>query len=212
MKKRVNSNVGILIILLFSLICFFLDYSFVSDKIGADNFFIDFINGKRDEVKIEYSVLSNEEALSVGSNLYDLICDYYSYYGPVIYDGNGKNIYFVKDDKGMFSVFTGEGYSVSRYSRLDVNKLKMYTSSNFVDSYISKNNFVYFNGNYYHKSYPRAIDSSYVDTKLEVVSISSDELLFNAISSYNSSNVKTDRFRVINSDGYWVIDEFIMPY
>lgn len=68
------------------------------------------------------------------------------------------------------------------------------------------------NGSVYFEQTDRGEDSTYISTKItDVKSVSNDEIVFNAQSSYSDGRTLNSDFSLVNSGGTWKIGKFELP-
>ena len=239
-KKIVDTNLGILLICLFSSIFTLVDFLIV-DKIldshnkceectkcdikdnGVNKDNASVIDGGKSE-----ELLSESEALMIGKELFDKMGRYYIYYGPVEYDADGDTVHYRKNDDGSFTVLDADSIDGNfvQYAKLDADKLREIANDDFINKYVQNGKFSEYAGGYYIEIGGRASTISYIDTELKVISITSDKIVFDAISSYFADDsernhvsvedakkdYKTNAFELVLENNQWKISSFTKVY
>ena len=233
-NKEVNTNSGILMILIFSVLFILFDfciigahidgYPFNELSIGISNKTIE-KNDSGNKDDSNESILSEEDALSIGKTLFDKMGGYYLGNGPKEIDSNGKIVGYLKNDDGSFYV-TDNSDGLASYFKLDKEELRMIATEDYINDYVARD-YIYYNGEYYMSNGDRGANISYYDTKLNIIRNSADTIIFDAVSSYFSDfsyhdglvsaedapkETKTNTFRIVMEDGKWKISEFHKVY
>lgn len=219
-KKWINPNMGILVVLLFAAVCTLVDYIIINKALRKYESNSDTTVDKGNSI-INNDILSEEKALVIGKDIFYTISDYYLHYGPI-----EQGVDYVKNDDGSFSVLN-DSDSLIKYKKLDIDKLSLIASSEYIKTYCSDSIFDEYNGDYYRPEGGRGSNISYIDTELKVVSIEKDALVFDAISSYFADDseringvsyesakkeYKTNTFKLIYESGTWKVSKFTRAY
>ena len=219
-KNKSNLGLCILIVLLIVVICFLVCF---------------ILFRKKDNVIVDDNVMTSEEALSIGYDLYDKVSDIYIHHGgdvdkTVSSDGDVKYVYYIKNSDGSFSTSETNNFNGTRdfpYVKLVINDFRFILSDDMFKDFCSEFSISEYQGSYYRVDGDRGSIFGYAGTELKVVSISNDKLVFDAVSSYylnyndaiNSVpiteaqiEVKTNRFELIFENGIWKVNKFTMAY
>lgn len=234
LKKNVNTNLGITIILVFAAI--FTIVSFYIVGAYMDGYPFNELSGnivdnsdnviEDSDLDSNEALLSEQEALAIGNYLYEKAAK--SYYG--IYETEGfsessgpQYVYYTMNDDSSFSIDENGGYR-----KLLVDDMKaVFTYEMFEKLYYIKNAYyiVGIDNNYYMESLGVGGNPTYVESKLSIDSIENDTIVFNVNSYYDYSDyvneldskddvikVETSKFTLEKEDGKWKVSEFTLPF
>ena len=163
---------------------------------------------KDNSFKNNDEVISNEEAITIGNELYKKINDIYFLEFPI-----DSELFIIGDD----------GYT---YSKFDYeSEVKKYISSNFETKIKEEISIIGKDGVYYVADVGRGSNQYYCDSSLAIESIDANKIVFKTTISYDNvgtgpyksecSNhidyTKTEQFIIVKENGNWVIDQFVLP-
>lgn len=232
-KKNVNTNLGITLILIFAALFTIIDFYVIGSHIDGYPFNDISGNTVNSDANVDEKVndendklLSEDEALKIGNDLFEKMGEYSIERGPKEFDSNEKIVGYIKNDDGSFSTVDNSN-GLALYFKLDKDKLGLIATEDYIMDYCNINDFVLYNGEYYGISGDRGSNISYIDTKLEVIQNFNDSIVFNAISAYFTDfsyhegllsmeeapkEYKTNTFRIVKEAGEWKISEFHEVY
>lgn len=243
-KKKVDTNLGITVILMFAAIFTIIDFYVVCSHIDGypfndvsgntinnsnnDNTVVedkDVIEENDNQIE-NNKLLSEDDALKIGNELFEKMGGYNIGRGPKEIDSNGKVVGYTKADDNSFSVIDNSD-GMAFYYKLDKKKLSLIATEDYIRDYFNIYDFILYNGDYYGISGDRGSDISYIDTKLEILSITENTVVFNAVSTYFSDfsyqeglltaedapkENKINTFRIVKEGNNWKISEFHAVY
>lgn len=153
----------------------------------------------------EVNTISEEEAMSIGNNLYKKAATYY--WGNVETTGNS-----IQD--GMYMEIS------------NISEIKSVFSAQGFRQFIANNEYISeIDGSYYRVAADRGGDLSYLGNELQVESITDNRIVFNSIEKYaadenewgltesqvTSITRKTNRFVIVKENGSWKVEDYTMP-
>lgn len=231
-KQKIDTNLGITVILVFAALFTIVGFYVVGAHIDGYPFdeFSRNTEGKADESK-GVALLSEEEAMKIGEELYDKASAIYFHRGyeeeP---NDSGQAIFYIKNSDGSFSAAdTDYFYNTNEYpyEKLAVDKIKKVLSNDNFKYFCSKFEIEEYQGDYYKIGGDRGSDLMYTGTELKIVSISENKIVFNAISTYLlkfedafgdvpvselETEDKSEEFEIILENGSWKVNSFILAY
>ena len=241
-KKNIDTNLGITIILVFAALFTIIDFYIVGSELDGYPF-----NDLSDEVVIEDKdtvveddnkgdvLLSNEEALTIGNELYEKVGKIYINHGGLVEtynsDGVNKPVYYNENSDGSFSrvdySFFYDNKDSYPYLKLVISDVKNILSNDKFDDFCLEFSIVKYLDNYYRVDGDRGSNLLYGGTQLKVVSISKDKIVFDADAYYyinsedalnsvplfeTESEIKSNIFELTYENETWKVNEFVMPY
>lgn len=226
LKKNVDTNLGITILLMVSAIFVLIDFIYIGNELGYD---FGFKSKKSDDssfvIETEDIVMDDDYILLMGNEMYDKASRlmFHPNFG-VLSDENG-DVKFIKSETGEF-VQTSD-WQQGIYFKV-VSGIEEYES--FLASELFNKTFSSYNGEFYSDVTPsggRGANIYYIDTILSIVSNSDTEIVYNADSYYytgndnmldgmpksdSNSEVKTNTFKIVKENDIWKVSDFTLAY
>lgn len=231
-KQKIDTNLGITIILIFAALFTIIDFYVVGAHI--DGYPFDDFN-RNTENKVDegkgVALLSEEEAIEIGKELYDKASEVYIHRGYEEEPNNsGQAIFYIKNSDGSFSL-AGTDYFYNNkeypYEKLAVDKIKKVLSDDNFKYFCSKFSIEEYQGDYYKIAGDRGSNMMYTGTELKTVSISKNKIVFNAVSTYLlnfedafsdipvselKTESKSEEFEIVLENGFWRVNTFTLAY
>lgn len=224
-KKNVNTNLGITILLMAGTILVLAFFLVMSYELN-DGFLF---TRKTDDTNIPSSegvidIMDNDTALEIGNEKYVLACDLLFHPIFTVETDNNSDVKYILDNDNF--VVTSE-WQKGIYFKVS-SGIEFYT--NIFSNNMMNQLFKYSNGNYYSDTTPsggRGKRIDYISTDLNVVEISDNSILFDAVSSYytntddiindvsiEDAEIKTESnlFEIVLNNGEWKVNNFTIPY
>ena len=248
-KKNVDTNLGITIILVFAALFTIVDFYVIGSELDGYPFndlsdsvvYNDESNNTNTVVEdnkiYDSELLSEEEALKIGNELYKKAGEIFirrggsiemenvsdDIRGSVGYKKNDDNSFSRVDDNSFF--YNNKDYY--RYVKLVISDVTDILSSKLFIDFCNDFEIIKYNNEYFRIEGDRGSNMLYGGTELNVISISNDKIVYDAVSSYylNADDVfnhvsiseaqiekKNNKFELILENGSWKVNEFTMPY
>ena len=218
MNKDVNTNVGILIFLMSAIILVLADFVVIGHELYNKHS----INDEKiiyKNVENNSDILTDQEAIAIGNELYDKVSLVFIHRGIDV----EENVYYRKNTDGSFVVSTEFDNDNPAYEKLIINNVKELLTEKLFNEFCVMYDIFEYNGDYYRVGASRGRDESYIDTKLEVVSITENIISFKAISSYYVNlaerqnpdaqiEYKNNIFSLFKENNSWKVSEFTLAY
>lgn len=226
-KQKVDTNLGITVILVFAALFTIIDFYVVGAHLDGYPF-NDFSSSEEGK---SVALLSEEEAIEIGKELYDKASEVYIHRGYEEEPNNsGQAIFYIKNSDGSFSI-AGTDYFYNNkeypYEKLAVDKIKKVLSDDNFKYFCSKFSIEEYQGEYYKIAGDRGSDMTYTGTELKIVSISENKIVFNAVSTYLlnfedafsdipvselETESKSEEFEIVLENGSWKVNAFTLAY
>lgn len=232
-KKDVNTNLGITIILVFAALFTIVDFYVIGahmdgypfndingtvagdKKVVENNDVVEEEDVIEEEDVVDKTILSEEEALNIGDELYKKASQ--SYYG--IYEKKGDGLEYAYYSKLQDDFFQSD--ELGHYRKLLLDDMrKVFSSEMFDNLYYIKNAYyiVGSDNNYYMEALSVGGNPTYIDSKLSIIDIHSDVIMFNVSSYYNVEDyddldeIRESKFSIKKENGEWKVSNFTLPF
>lgn len=225
LKKNIDTNLGITILLMFSALLVLADFIYIGNELGNDLGFKKKSNTTSFVIETEDNTLTEDRILLMGNEMYDRVSRllFHPEFG-VLTDDDG-DVKFIKSESGEF-VQTSE-WQQGIYFKV-VSGIEEY--QNVLADDLFNRTFASYNGEFYSDVTPsggRGGNIYYIETVLSLVSSSDSEIVYSADSYYytdnddmlngmpksdSNSEVKKNVFKLVKENDNWKVSEFTLAY
>lgn len=230
-NKEINTTLGITIFLMAATFLILIDFFIISREIDhvdvpdtgkkvvekADN-------DNNTSVNDKSNVLTEQEALAIGNDLYKKAGNMFVHRGlNVEVDENSQSVLYRRNDDDSFIASTDFDNDHHEYEKLIISDVTDLLSEKMFSEFCSKYEIIKYQDSYYRIAASRGANESYNSTELKVLSISSDVIVFDAVSSYfvNPAERFSDNaelryesanFELKKENNFWKVNEFTLAY
>lgn len=231
MKKTVDTNLGITIILIISSLFLVCDFFYIGNELGWDlGFNSNSSNSIDNNIDNNNAVTedfyeADDDILILGNEMYDKAGKFL--FHPefdVLSDDNG-DVKFIKSETGEFVQTSNWQKGIYFKVVSGIDEYKNLFTDNFLNTI-----FVSSNGEYFSDVTPsggRGTNIYYIDTVLSIVSHDDNRIVYEAKSYYynngddminripmsdSNCDVKTNTFEMIKENDVWKVSEFTLAY
>lgn len=224
-NKEVNTSAGITIFLLAATFLIFISFFIISrnvDHIGDVH--VSKKNVERIEEKNDVNVLTEQEALTIGNDLFVKVSDIFVNRGlNVEKDSNSQSVYYRRNADDSFVVSSDFDNENHEYEKIIISDVKDLLTDDMFNEFCSMFDVIKYQDDYYRMVGFGSANISYKETELNVISITEDNIVFDAVSSYyvsleESDNpddefvYKNNKFELKKENNSWKVSEFFLPY